>query len=50
MNDMNMQSMKVCMIAGGIFSLVILVSVVVQTVLQSKILRELRRIGHKPEA
>jgi len=43
--DMNMM---VCMIATGIFSLVILVCVILQSVLQNKILRELRRIEPKP--
>ena len=36
-----------CMIAGAVFSLVVFVCVIVQTVLQCRILRELRRIAEK---
>lgn len=46
MNDMNMDGMMMmCMMAGTVFALVILVCVVVQTIVQAKMLRELRRIG-----
>jgi heme exporter protein D len=36
--------MMVCMIAGTLLALAVLVTLVVQTVLQAKILRELRRL------
>lgn len=46
MEDMNMDGMMMmCMMAGAVFALVILVCVIVQTILQAKMLRELRRIG-----
>jgi len=45
MNEMNSESMMPYMIGGGVFSLVILACVIVQTVSQGKMLRELRRIG-----
>jgi hypothetical protein len=44
--DMNM-GMMLCMLAGVLFSLVILVLVIVQTVLQAKILQGVRRITEK---
>lgn len=43
--DMNMGMMMVCMVAGVLFSLVILAFVVIQTVSQARILKEVRRIA-----
>jgi hypothetical protein len=44
--DMNM-GMMLCMVAGVLFSLVIVAVIVIQTVLQARILKEVRRITKK---
>jgi hypothetical protein len=44
--DMN-TGMMACMVLGVLFSLAILVLVIVQTTLQARILKEVRRIAEK---
>lgn len=44
--EQEMGMMMVCMIATTLFALVLAVTVIIQAVLQRKILRELRRLGH----
>ena len=41
-----MGMMMACMIATTLFSLLLVVAVIVQAVLQAKILRELRKVRH----
>ena len=45
MQGMNGSMMVVCMVAATLFSLTVVVTLIVQAVLQAKILRELRKHG-----
>lgn len=47
---MNEQMMMICMVATTLFVILIGVAVVIQTFLQTKILREIRRINRDKSA
>lgn len=45
MNNQEMMWMMICMITGALFAVIIGISVIIQTTIQAKMLKELRKIN-----